>query len=100
MTQMPPRIERRLHTRHRARTRVHVRPIGKDTPAKMCVATNLSANGVAIVTEDMSLAVGTQCELSFAINLGVLVKIHKRLSRVVHVHNGVTGFIMESLTTT
>lgn len=90
-------VERRLHTRHRARTRVHIRPEGKES--KMCVASNLSANGVAVKTEGMGLRAGMICELSFAIDLGSVVKIHKRMGRVTHVRNGVTGFAMEAFGT-
>jgi hypothetical protein len=62
----------------------------------MCQAVNLSASGVAIKTEGMALPLGALIELSFAIDLGTVVKIHKRYGRVVHVHNGVTGFAMEA----
>lgn len=89
--------ERRLHTRHRARTRVHIRPEGK--PSKMCVAANLSASGVAVKTEGMALPVGAVCELSFAIDLGAVVKIHKRIARVTYIRNGLTGFAMEAFNT-
>lgn len=97
MTTTPQtKSERRLHVRHKVRTRVHIRSIGTNA-TKMCRATNLGANGVAILTEDMSLKIGCLCILSFAIDLGEIVKIYKRLARVVHVHNGITGFIMESI---
>ena len=39
-------MERRLHTRHRARTAVYVSVPGR--PGKLCRARNLSANGVFI----------------------------------------------------
>ena len=87
-------IERRLHTRHRARTKVYIRCDGK--PAKMCQALNLSASGVAVKTEAMALPLGAIVDLSFAIELGTVVKIHKRCARVVHIHSGVTGFAMEA----
>lgn len=89
-----PQMERRLHTRHRAKTRVHIRPQGK--PAKMCIAANLSAGGVGIKTEGMSLPLGALVELSFAIDLHPVVKIHKRYGRVVNIRNGITGFAMEA----
>ena len=88
-------MERRFHVRHRARTDVHIRVGGKK---KMCRAVNLSANGVAVETTDMGLTKGQQVELSFAINLGPVSKIHRRKAIVVHVRNGVTGFMMEQYT--
>ena len=84
-------MERRVHTRHRAKTRVFVRQ-GKTT--KMCKAINLSANGVAIQTNGMGLKPRQTVELCFAIDLGVVVKIHRREAEVRHVKNGVTGFSM------
>jgi hypothetical protein len=86
-------IERRLHTRHRARTRVHIRCDGK--PSRMCAAVNLSASGVAVKTDGMSLGLGAVVELSFAIELGTVVKIHRRFGRVCHISAGITGFAME-----
>lgn len=88
-------LEKRLHTRHRAKTKVHVR-VGAFKEPKMCIASNLSANGVAIKTEGMGLTKGQVVELSFAIDLGLVVKIHKRTATVAHITSGITGFIMES----
>ncbi len=86
-------MERRLNVRHKARTKVHIRTEGKT--ARLCQAVNLSATGVAVITEEMGLRTGMICELSFAVNLGAVVKIHKRYARVVYVKNGITGFMME-----
>lgn len=83
-----------MNVRHKARTRVHIRPEGSKG-TKMCSAVNLSTTGVAITTEGMALPLGMICELSFAINLGSVIKIHKRFGRVVHIHKGVTGFLLE-----
>jgi len=92
MTNVVPMIEKRLHTRHRAKTKVSVRPATGD--AKMCQAVNLSANGVAVLTEGMGLKAGQLVELSFAINLGAVTKIHRREAKLVYVKNGITGFMM------
>ena len=54
-------MERRLHTRHRARTtsdrRGHVRP-----KSRICKAKNLSANGVFVETENLGLRKGQQVQ--------------------------------------
>ena len=63
-------MERRLHTRHRARTAVYVSVPGR--PGKLCRARNLSANGVFIETENLGLKKGATVHLAFAINLGVV----------------------------
>jgi hypothetical protein len=91
-------MERRLHTRHRARTAVYVSVPGR--PGKLCRARNLSANGVFIETENLGLKKGATVHLAFAINLGVVTKIHRRTAIVAHVSKGGTGLMMESLTGT
>lgn len=85
--------ERRLHIRHRTNTAVK---ISADTSKKLTTAVNLSASGVLIKTEGMSLRPGTVVELSFMINLGTVTKIHHRKARVAHITNGHTGFYMEA----
>jgi hypothetical protein len=80
-------MERRLHTRHKARTAVYVTIPGR--PGKLCRARNLSANGVFIETQNLGLKKGATVHLAFAINLGV-----------VHISKGGTGLMMESLTGT
>ena len=91
-------MERRLHTRHRARTAVYVSVPGR--PGKLCRARNLSANGVFLETENLGLKKGATVHLAFAINLGVVTKIHRRTAIVAHVSKGGTGLMMESLTGT
>ncbi len=87
-------MERRLHTRHRARTIVFVSiPSGG---RKLCKAINLSATGVFIETTDLGLRKGQQVVLSFAINLGTVTKLHRRTAVVAHVSRGGTGLMMES----
>jgi len=87
-------VERRFHTRHRARTEVFIRQ--KSGKSKRCKVVNLSVNGVAIHTADMGLGKGEVVELSFAINLGPVIKIHRRKARVAYIRNGITGFAMEN----
>lgn len=86
-------MERRLHTRHRAKTTVYVQTPGRN--GRLCKAKNLSANGVFVETQDLGLAKGTVVELAFAINLGVVTKIHRRTAIVAHVSHGGTGLRME-----
>jgi len=87
-------VERRLHTRHRARTTVYINiPGGR---RKLCRAVNLSATGVFIETSNLGLRKGQQVELSFAINLGAVTKLHRRTAVVAHVSRGGTGLLMEA----
>ena len=87
-------MERRLHTRHRARTSVYVTvPDGR---RKLCKAVNLSATGVFIETSNLGLRKGQQVTLAFAINLGTVTKLHRRKAVVAHVSRGGTGLMMEA----
>jgi len=91
---MKDSVERRLHTRHRARTIVYITvPGGR---RKLCKAVNLSATGVFIETSNLGLRKGQQVVLSFAINLGTLIKLHRRTAVVAHVSRGGTGLMMET----
>ena len=86
-------MERRLHTRHRARTTVYVVMSGRKS--RICKAKNLSANGVFVETENLGLRKGQQVQLAFAINLGLVTKIHRRTAIVAPVTRGGTGLMME-----
>ena len=87
-------MERRLHTRHRARTTVYIMmPTGK---RRLCRAINLSANGVFIRTASLGLKKGQQVELAFAIDLGVVTKVHRRTAVVAHISGGGTGLMMDA----
>ena len=91
-------LERRLHTRHRARTTVYITiPGGK---RKLCKAVNLSATGVFIQTANLGLRKGQHVELAFAINLGAITKLHRRTAVVAHVSRGGTGLMMEAYSAT
>ena len=90
-------VERRLHTRHRARTTVYVSVPGGCH--RLCKAINLSATGVFIETSNLGLRKGQQVTLSFAINLGTVTKLHRRSAIVAHVSQGGTGLMMETYNT-
>lgn len=87
-------MERRLHTRHRARATVYLMLPGRK--GSLCRAHNLSANGVFVETRNLGLAKGSIVELAFAINLGTVTKIHRRQAVVAHVSRGGTGLRMDS----
>ena len=87
-------MERRLHTRHRARTTVYVSVAGGRR--RLCKAVNLSATGVFIETTNLGLHKGQHVELAFAINLGAVTKLHRRTAVVAHVSGGGTGLLMEA----
>jgi hypothetical protein len=89
-------VERRLHTRHSARTTVYITtPTGRK---KLCRAINLSATGVFVETTNLGLRKGQQVELAFAINLGAVTKLHRRTAVVAHVSRGGTGLMMDAYT--
>jgi hypothetical protein len=88
-------MERRLHTRHRAKTTVYLVSLpGK--AGRICKAKNLSANGVFVETANLGLRKGQHVELAFAINLGIVTKIHRRTAVVAHISRGGTGLKMEN----
>jgi hypothetical protein len=58
--------------------------------------TNVSAMGVYVATEDLGLAIGTHVELVFAIELGSVIKLHRRGATVVHLRAGGTGFALQA----
>ena len=69
-------VERRLHTRHRARTTVYITtPTGRK---KLCRAINLSATGVVGETTHRGLGPCQQVERAVAINQGGGTKRHRR----------------------
>lgn len=86
-------MERRLHTRHRARTTVYISLGGRKC---LCRAVNLSATGVFIETSNLGLRKGQHVDLAFAINLGTVTKLHRRTAVVAHVSRGGTGLLMEA----
>ena len=87
-------MERRLTTRHRAKTTVYVLLPGRRR--RLCRASNLSASGVFLETGNMGLRTGQTVEIAFAIRLGIVTKIHRRSAVVAHVSTGGTGLLMEN----
>ena len=87
-------MERRLHTRHRARTTVYI--VLPGNIRRVCRAANLSANGVFIRTSSLGLRKGQQVELAFAIDLGTVTKLHRRSAVVAHISGGGTGLMMDA----
>jgi hypothetical protein len=87
-------MERRLHTRHRARTTVYI--LLPDGQRRLCKAVNLSATGVFIRTVGLGLRKGQQVSLAFAIDLGAVTKLHRRTAVVAHVSGGGTGLMMDA----
>ncbi len=75
------------------RTTVYVVLPGRKS--RICRARNLSANGVFVETESLGLNKGQTVQLAFAINLGMVTKIHRRTAIVAHVTRGGTGLMME-----
>ncbi len=91
-------MERRLHTRHRARTTVYiVMPGGR---RRLCKAINLSATGVFIRTAGLGLRKGQEVQLAFAIDLGTVTKVHRRTAVVAHISGGGTGLMMDAFAAT
>jgi len=86
-------VERRLTTRHRARTTVYLLLPGRHR--RLCRASNLSASGVFVETGDLGLRRGQTVELAFAISLGTVTKLHRRTAVVAHISRGGTGLRME-----
>lgn len=87
-------IEKRLHTRHRASTRVRVSIPGRKSV--ICKAVNLSAAGCAIATGGLGLKKGQRATLTFLVKLGTITKMHIRTATVTHVTAGRTGFAMDT----
>jgi len=88
-------VENRLHTRHRTKTRVSITAPG--LTLALYRSGNLSAKGVYIVTQGLGLSPGAGVTLTFVIQLGNIMKLHRRRAHVVHLHNGGTGFEMEPM---
>ena len=86
-------MERRLTTRHRARTTVYVLLPGRHR--RICRAKNLSASRVFVETGDLGLRRGQTVDLAFVISLGTITKIHSRTAVVAHISRGGTGLMME-----
>lgn len=89
-------MERRLHTRHHARTRVYLSAPGHRH--WRCEAKNVSSNGVFLENGPIDLPRGTDVELIFAVELGPVTRIHRRTAVVAHVSANGTGLQMKGYT--
>mgnify|MGYP001792380595 CR=1 FL=1 len=59
-------------------------------------AHKLRANGVFLRNAWLGLKKGQQVELAFAIDLGVVTKVHRRTAVVAHISGGGTGLMMDA----
>ena len=92
--QHPLAQEQRRQPRHRVNTVVFVRPAGGEEPTR-CRALNLSTDGVFIETHALRVLPNTQVELVFVINLGSVIKLHRRQAWAVHLTGDGTGFRLQ-----
>lgn len=87
-------MERRLLARSKVSTTVYLSvPGGR---LRRCRARNLSAMGVFLETESLGLPAGTVVNLVFAVNLGEVVKLHRRRAVVAHVSDRGAGLMMQA----
>lgn len=90
-------MERRQVTRHRSRTVVYLLlPGGR---RHVCRAANLSATGVFLQAEGLDLEKGQRVDLAFAIDFGIVTRLHRRQAVVAHVSDVGTGLMMDSAAT-
>jgi hypothetical protein len=88
------KVERRQGTRHRSRTVVYLLlPGGR---RHVCRAANLSATGVFLRTDGLDIQKGQRVDLAFAINFGVVTRLHRRQAVVAHISDGGTGLMMDA----
>lgn len=89
-------MERRLLERNRVSTTVYLSvPGGR---MQRCRARNLSAMGVFLEIESLGLPAGTVVNLVFAVNLGDVVRLHRRKAVVAHISEGGAGLMMQGRT--
>ncbi|MDH3893907.1 MAG: PilZ domain-containing protein [Chromatiales bacterium] len=86
-------MERRLHTRHHAATRVYLSAPGYGF--WRCHAQNVSSAGVFLEDGPAELPRGTEVELIFAVSLGRVTRIHRRQAVVAHISSNGTGLMMK-----
>jgi len=87
-------VERRQNQRHRSRTVVYLLlPGGR---RQVCRAANLSSTGVFLQAGDLGLQKGQRVELAFAIDFGIVTRLHRRHAIVAHVSDGGTGLMMDA----
>jgi len=86
-------MERRLHMRHPARTKVFLSAPGYRI--HRCKASNVSSSGVFVEGSHLDLARGTEVELIFAVDLGQITRIHRRNAVIAHISSNGAGLKMK-----
>ena len=91
--------EKRMEQRFK--TSVKVRITDEHGNSKICITKNLSSYGIAVYTEGMNLRIGSRVNMVIILSLGGskngIKKIIRKEGTVMHVTNGVTGFVMLSM---
>jgi len=89
-------MERRLLARSKVSTTVYLSvPGGR---LHRCRARNLSAMGVFLEIKSLGLPAGTVVNLVFAVNVGGVVRLHRRRAVVAHVNEHGAGLMMQART--
>jgi len=87
-------MERRLLARSKVSTTVYLSvPGGR---LHRCRARNLSAMGVFLEIKSLALPAGTVVNLVFAVNLGGVVRLHRRKAVLAHVSDNGVGLMMQA----
>ena len=86
-------MERRLLERNKVATTVYLSVPGQ-APIR-CRARNLSAMGVFLEIKSLGLPTGTVVNLVFAVDLGTMIKLHRRKGVVAHVSERGAGLMMQ-----
>jgi hypothetical protein len=86
-------MERRLLERSKVSTTVYLSVPGGQP--RRCNAKNLSAMGVFLEIESLSLPAGTVVNLVFAVDLGDTVRLHRRRAVIAHVTERGAGLMMQ-----
>ena len=88
-------MDRRIGARQRAIAKVYLSYPG--LRVQRCKTSNLSFNGVFVETPDAALITrGKQVDLIFAIDLGDVIKLHRRKAIVAHVSRNGAGMTIEN----
>jgi hypothetical protein len=86
-------MERRLLERNKVSTTVYLSVPGGGLVR--CRARNLSAMGVFLEIKALNLPSGTVVNLVFAVDLGKMVRLHRRKAVVAHVTERGAGLMMQ-----
>lgn len=86
-------MERRSLERSEVSTPVYLTAPGES--AIRCLATNLSTRGVFLRVNRLRLQAGTQVSLVFAVEIGDMVRLHRRDAVVSHVDDRGAGLMMQ-----